>query len=199
MDLVLVTAPAADVVSLAEAKAQLGVQDSDTDAYISGLIAAATAWLDGHAGILGRGLVSQKWRLRFDDAFPAWEIPIPLAPLIAVTSFTYVASDGTTATLVENTDFTVLDGPRAAVVPAYGKAWPAPRCQPRAVTIEFTAGYGTTGASVPAALRTALLMQVAHLFENRESVVGVDQRGTPMPTPLGALDLIRPYIARSAA
>lgn len=199
MDLVLVTAPAAGVVDLATAKLQLGVEADDDNALIQGYIDAATAWLDGPTGILGRCLVTQKWRARYDYQFPAWRIPLPLAPLIDVTLLSYVASDGSTTTLVKDTDFTVLDGPAGAVIPAYGKAWPAPRSQPRAVTIEFTAGYGATGDLVPAALRTAILMQVAHLYQNRESVIGIDQRGTPMPTPLGALDLIAPFRARSAA
>lgn len=196
MDLVLVTPPA-DLLTVDDVKRQLEVEDNDSDALILGLIQAATAWLDGHTGILGRCLLTQAWKLRFDYAFPAWRVPIPLAPLIAVSAITYVNSDGSNATVPAG-DYVVLDGPAGAVVPAYGKAWPAPRTQPRAVEIDFTAGYGATAASVPAPILTAIRMMVAHLYQNREAVVGVDQRGTPMPTPLGALDLIAPYRARSA-
>jgi uncharacterized phiE125 gp8 family phage protein len=64
------------------------------------------------------------------------------------------------------------------------------------VTISFTCGYGAAGANVPAALRNAILLLAAHWFETREAVVGIDQRGSAMPTPFGVTELIAGYKVR---
>jgi uncharacterized phiE125 gp8 family phage protein len=198
MDLVQVTPPGADILSLADAKLHLSVESTDEDTLISGLIAAATAWLDGPTGVLGRCLINQAWRASYDYCFPSWRIPLPLAPLVSVTSITYVDAQGATQT-VASVDYQVLDGPAGAVQPAYGKAWPSPRSQARACAITFTAGYGAAAAAVPAPLIVAAKLLVGHLYMNREAAVGIDQRGTPMPLPLGIADLIAPYRARAAA
>ena len=54
MRLVLVTQPAATPITLAEVKAQARVSHDDEDLLLQHYIDAATAWLDGPAGILGR-------------------------------------------------------------------------------------------------------------------------------------------------
>jgi len=38
------------------------------------------------------------------------------------------------------------------------------------VTVNFTAGYGAASANIPAALRHAVLLQAAHLYDNRTAV-----------------------------
>lgn len=64
---VLITAPSAQVVTLAEAKAHLRVDHADEDDVIEGFIAAAVAYLDGWQGVLGRGIMPQTWRQEFAD------------------------------------------------------------------------------------------------------------------------------------
>lgn len=196
-DLVLVTPPEAAPIDLASAKAHLRVDFESDDALIQGLIDAATAWLDGHAGVLGRALVTQTWKARFDYCFPAWRIPLPLSPVQAVDSIEYVDAQGATQT-VSSSDYVVIDGPAAAVQPAFGKAWPAPRGQARAVAITFTAGYGAPD-DVPGALKAAIKLLVGHFYEHREGVVGVEQRDSSAELPLGVAALIRPFRARSVA
>lgn len=201
MDLVRTAEPEADVLELADVKMHLRVDEDDDaaqDDLIEALIAAATDYLDGYSGVLGRCLISQTWKLRFDYCFPSWRIPLPLAPLISVDAIEYVDAEGVTQTLSPSV-YQVIDGPAAAVQPAYGQAWPAPRSQARAVTITFTAGYGATADKVPAPLRAAMKLLVAHLFEHREAVVGVDNRDSSAPLPLGVDALVAPYRARSIA
>jgi uncharacterized phiE125 gp8 family phage protein len=38
------------------------------------------------------------------------------------------------------------------------------------VLVNFVAGYGATAASVPVALRHAVLLQATHMYENRTAV-----------------------------
>jgi len=168
MALVLVTPPASSPISLAEAKSHLRVDHSDEDTHIQLLIDAATTYLDGYTGILGRCLVSQTWDLYLDE-FPTCEpsIQIPLSPLIAVSSVTYTDTAGDPQT-VDSDDYTVdTITPPGWVVPDSSFSWPATMDAVNAVKVRFVAGY----SSVPAAIKAAMLLMVADLYENREPVI----------------------------
>ncbi|HEY0282981.1 MAG TPA: head-tail connector protein, partial [Rhizomicrobium sp.] len=82
MSLTLVTPPAAEPVTLAEAKAHLKVDTSADDALITSLIVAARARAEWHSGC---AFVTQSWTLWLD----AWPrnglVEIPLPPLQSVT------------------------------------------------------------------------------------------------------------------
>ncbi len=84
---VLITPPAIQPVSLAEAKLHLRVDHNDEDTLIESLTRAATEHSDGWNGILGRCLVEQVWR-QDHDRF-ARQMIIPLGPVIAVQSITW--------------------------------------------------------------------------------------------------------------
>jgi uncharacterized phiE125 gp8 family phage protein len=49
--------------------------------------------------------------------------------------------------------------------------WPANLDDQNAVTVTWWAGYGTSGASVPAAIRHAMLMLVGHWYDGSRSGV----------------------------
>src|SRR5690606_31689457 len=59
---------------------------SDEDTLIEGLIRAATEHLDGWTGLLGRCLVEQEWRQDYDVVASC--LPLPLGPVISITSVT---------------------------------------------------------------------------------------------------------------
>lgn len=188
LDLILVTGPAVTPVDLAAAKAQLHIDadDDDQNTLIEEKIAAATEDLDGPAGSLGRALITQTWTL-YLDRFPhghdrravrrghrADAIRLPLPPLMSVTSITYTDGAGEVQALPPD-QYVVREGEMAVVEPAYGCCWPWSRCQPRAIAVTFVAGYGDAPAAVPAPIRSALLLMVGDLFENRETTV-IDTR-----------------------
>lgn len=177
-DLELVEAPVADLVTVADLRAHLVVDTTDHDDLIGEYRDAAVAHLDGHAGILGRALAEQTWVL-YLDRFPAgagWRsatIRLPLPPLIAVESITYLDANGVRQTLAADL-YTVLDGEKAEIRPAYGQAWPTARCAPRSVAITFTCGWAAPddGDPWPAKLqpvRAAIKLMVGDMFENRET------------------------------
>jgi hypothetical protein len=187
LDLVQVTAPATEPVDLDQVKLHLHVDDNDQDGLIEAYIASATAYLDGPAGILGRAMVRQSWKL-YLDRFP-WAsahvhalmtrlghgrhllhraaIRLPLPPLISVDEITYVDTSGVQQTL-DPAQYIVRDGEIAAVEPVYGTSWPSARCQARAVSVTFTCGYGDA-TDVPKPLQAAILLQTGDLFETRET------------------------------
>lgn len=177
MYLRLIQPPAGELLSLDEAKAHMRVDVADDDTVITQLIAAAIANVDGDRGWVNRALLSQTWELVL-DAFPTGcqakqrRISLPLPPLQLVDSISYVDGNGAAQTL-DPTLYSVKrvgsDQP-AHIAEAFGATWPTTRAEDDAVTVRFVAGYGDTAADVPADLRLALRMTVAHWYEHRESV-----------------------------
>jgi len=179
MGLQLITPPASKPVALAVAKAHLRIDGADEDAAIDRLISAATSQVQH---ITYRALVTQSWRLTL-DAFPCGVIKVPLPPLKAVTAFTYTDINGVEQPLAGyQVDNTGLIG---RISPAYGTSWPAARCQPQSLKIDFTAGYDV----VPDDIVAALLLIVGHLDQNREAVTV----GQAIELPLGVDALLAPY------
>lgn len=164
--LVRVTAPSTSPISLAEAKAQMRVEGTDDDTIIQRLIDAAVAFVDVQ-GALGFAMITQTWG--------QWLSPNPgtvqlsLGPVQSVSAVKYYDVDGVlqTATL---SDFNVFGTPnRITVSPKAGNAWPVTQTRDDAIKIEYVIGYGATSASVPQTVRHALMMLVAHWYENRET------------------------------
>jgi uncharacterized phiE125 gp8 family phage protein len=175
MSLQLHTPPAAEPVTLAQAKAWLRVESGDDeDDLIAALIAAARARAEWHTG---RAFVTQAWTLWLDRAAACIEIPLP--PLQGVSAVTLYAPDNA-ATVLDAGDYTVdLAGSRLLL-----KAMPANLRAVNAVAIAFTAGYGG-GEDVPGDITQAILQIVASLYEHRG--------GDAAPTPASALALLAPY------
>jgi uncharacterized phiE125 gp8 family phage protein len=175
MSLQLNTPPAAEPVTLAQAKAWLRVESgTDEDDLVAALIAAARARAEWHTG---RAFVTQGWTLWLDRAAPV--IGIPLPPLQAVTAVTLYAPDGG-ATVLDNGDYTAdLAGSRLLL-----NAAPPDLRATNAAAIAFTAGYGDA-AAVPPAIAQAILQIVGALYEHRG--------GEATPNPDSALALLAPY------
>lgn len=189
LDLARTTPPAEPLLSLADAKAQMGIEHEDHDALIAGLVESVTDHLEGYSGYLGRVLVEQTWTLHL-AAFPHGRfIQLPMPPLISVGGVTYVDGLGATRTLAP-ASYHVLTGELARIQLADGQSWPSTSTHPRAVTVTFTCGYGAA-AAVPRAIRQAALLMVADLYKNRESgVEGTISSQLSMPTTVE--NLLRP-------
>lgn len=108
-------------------------------------------------------------------------ILLPKPPCIAVQSVAYLNEAGETVTMVANEDYIVdLESDIASLWPAYGKSWPCVRRNhPAAVTITYTAGYGTTLAAMPDVLLHAIRLQVGSWWKNRESIDSRQQYELP--------------------
>lgn len=186
--LYLITRPTDEVVTLAEAKAQLRKTDTDSDDMIEALIDAAVAQIDpASGGWLGRAIRPQTWELR-GDGFPcyyvgcgydrsfhrAYEVALPYPPLISVDSVKYDDSNGVEQTLGENVGYRVFglgSIGKASIAPIHGGSWPSSiRCDPESVRIRFTCGYPTDFGNspptdiLPAPIKQAVLLMVKHLW-----------------------------------
>lgn len=184
--LVLSAAPASEPVTTAEAKSHLRVDDSDSDTLIDTYVAAARAAVEAFTK---RALFTQTWVYRIDYAFPT-QIRLPIGPVQSISSIVYVADDGTSTTLATSDYRTALNGETGVIEPAWGKTWPSARTVLDAIAVTFIAGESDT-ANIPKAIRHALLMLVAHYYENREAVL-VGQSANEIP--LGVKNLLMPWV-----
>lgn len=166
MPSVLVTAPAAEPLTLAEAKLHLRVDDNADDALIGALITTARQHAEHDTR---RALVTQTWKLVL-DAFPEAKVTLDHAPVSAVVSVTYTDPDGVLRTLApEGYTLDAITEP-CRLVPSYGNRWPATRAQVNAVAITYTSGYGAPEA-VPESIKRWMLLRIGALYENREEVL----------------------------
>lgn len=157
--------PLAEPITLAEALAHLRetADGGENDAYITSLITVAREACEQRTE---RTLVSTPWLLKM-AAFPA-AVRLLQPPIIAVQAVTYLDEAGTLQTL-DPADY-VLDtqSEPGFLVPAPAAAWPAVQSGAiNTVRVNYTAGYGPTGASVPAPLCHWILCALTYLYENR--------------------------------
>jgi uncharacterized phiE125 gp8 family phage protein len=179
MSLHLNSPPAAEPVTLDQAKAWLKLDTGDEDVLVTTLIGAARARAEWHTG---RAFVSQGWTLWLDTWPDGGAAEIPLPPLQSVSSLTFYARDDS-ATILDPGDYTVDAASQPGRVML--KQWPPGNLRPvNAVAIAFTAGYGAAGA-VPGDIAQAILMIAASLYTHR----GDDAP----PRPDAALALLAPY------
>lgn len=169
------TPPAVEPVTVAEAKAHCRIDTSTDDAYVGTLITAAREWVESY---LDRSLVNTQWVMRLDK-FPddgTMDVDLPRPPMVAsgtatAVSVTFTSEVGTTSTYSTASYRVDRLATPGSVKTLYGQAWPPHRMDDNAVSITWWGGYGSTGASVPAAIRHAILMLVAYWYDSRSTVL----------------------------
>lgn len=167
MGLSLTTAPAAEPLTTAEAKAHLAVTSSDDDVYIDSLVVAARESLEVRTR---RAFITQTYTLT-RPTFGADHVLLPRPPLQSVTSVEYYPADGGALTpLVDGTDYRVDTAGRIGRVELVeGQSWPDLADRHDAVKIVYVAGYGAAGADLPGSLVHAIRLQLSEFFEPQNS------------------------------
>ena len=183
MAAILVTAPASEPVSLAEAKAHLRIAHADDDQLIASLITAARRLVEARTGLC---LIAQGWT-SFHDGWPQdGVIELPVAPLMGVEEIG-VFGELDQKAVIDPAHYIVDAASRPPRVLLRGqRLWPRPGRAVNGIGIRVTAGFGPQGADVPQPLRRAVLLLVAHFFAQRG-----EEAGGGLPVGLGAL--LAPY------
>lgn len=201
MGLSLKTAPATEPITLAQAKLYLRVDDTADNDLITALITAARERAEEYTK---RAFITQTWTYRL-DRFPKgqaeqwWEgvvqahsnilnggkrdIMIPRPPLASITHLkTY--DDANTATTYSADNYIVdTNSKPGRLVLENAQTWPTDLRRANAIEIEFIAGYGANATDVPAAIRTAIYIILAKLYECRGSDDGMPESAKMMLQP----------------
>ncbi len=155
------SAPVTLALTMAEAKQALRIEEDDTsldtmiEIWVAGITAEAEA--QTHRAFVNRGM-----RVTL-DAFPdAIQLS---APTFSVEAVRYLDPDGVMRTL-DPADYYVDKVTKPGyIVPARGKAWPATESHVNAVSVDYTAGYGPTAATVPDTVRLYILARLQELWD----------------------------------
>jgi len=188
----LITAPAAEPLSLEEAKAHLRVDHTTDDSLIAIFLQAARQDCEEWTQ---RAFITQTWEVVIDE-FPENEILIPRPPLQSVTSVKYDDGAGVEVTL-SAAEYTVDTASEPGWIVPTLSGWPATFDGINAVRVQYVAGYATSGNSpdnladnVPGPIKAAILLRLGQLYEHREDVIAGT---TALAVPNGTQFLLRPY------
>lgn len=165
--LVNLTAPAAEPLSLSDAKLHLRVEHTADDALITALIVAARQQAEL---ITRRQLISATWRYSL-DAWPLDGIIEPPRPtLISVQSIKYIDAYGVLQTLDAALYSVDTASEPGRIVPIWGEVWPSARLDVNAIRIEYTAGYANA-AAVPQSIKAWMLLAIGTWYAQREALI----------------------------
>lgn len=156
---IVTVAATSEPVSLAEARSQCRIDSVDTtyDADLTQMIAAARAYCERRCNSRFAEQTIEAYCNDFGDL-----ARLPESPVGAVSSITYVDTDGTEQTVSTDVYEERFEGLDAAIVLKYGQVWPSRRTGSR-IKLTATVGYETA----PDDVKQAMLLLVNDMFERR--------------------------------
>ncbi len=152
--LTLASAPATEPLTLAETKTYLKIENTNDDTLITSLI---TLVRKAAEDFLCASLITQSWKISYDKYAPSC-VYLPMGPIIAITSVTVFARDGSSSVMAASTYY-LTSGNRKLVFDASPIG--------HRIEIIYTAGYGTSGAYVPSPIRYGMLAHLAAVYDGR--------------------------------
>jgi uncharacterized phiE125 gp8 family phage protein len=164
----------------------LRVETADDDDVIAALIAGARVHVEAQTR---RALITQIWRLVRDEWPDDGRIAVLPAPLRALTAARVYRLDGTTQS-IDPSAFVADMAQAPAVLSFVSGALPAPERPVAGIELDIEVGYGDTAADVPANLRHAIRLLVAHWYENRGLIAA---GGATAVLPETVQALLAPY------
>lgn len=179
MSAYLVTAPAAEPLSLADAKAFLRVEHGDDDAIIASLIVAARNHIEALTRCV---LITQTWRLVLDRWPDGGRIVPRIGPVRSVVAARVLNAAGE-ASEIDPEIFVVDAAAGALAAPAW--SLPIPGRGAAGIELDIEAGYGAAD-DVPPRLLLAIRMLVAHWYENR-GLIAIGSSVAMMPASVNAM------------
>lgn len=181
LNLRVITGPTIEPVTLDDAKLHAHISHDIEDTVILNWIKAAREEAEGYQR---RAFISQVLELSFDE-YPCMPVSLPRAPVITVDSikiydyqntetvlYLRVAGEGGTLPATNSNFIIDTDSEPGRIALALGKVWPGTVLREiNSVKIRYTAGYGTAAASVPAAVKDAIMLYCSYRNDNRTAEV----------------------------
>lgn len=169
----LVTKPATEPITVAEAKQHARISHDDDDATVNRFIVTARETGEEY---MSRGFFTQTWQMTLDWWYDAIYLP-RAAPLQSVTTVQYYDTTGTLQVLATSVyDIDTVSRP-ARIVLKPGQNWPAlqsTRFTPR-VIITYVIGW-TSVDLIPERIKQGIRMYVAYLDCDREGLEEYGER-----------------------
>ncbi len=145
--------PSEEPLTLSDAKVFLRVDGAEEDGLITRMIVAARESAEHH---LQRSLVTQSWRMWFDEYMPS-VVLLPMGPVQSLSQI--VRYDRTGASHMVDAASYFLNAGREALISDAALV-------SHQIKIEYQAGYGAANA-VPGALAEGLLHHIALMYASR--------------------------------
>ncbi len=178
---ILKTGNANLAVDLADMKAYLKVDSTADDDLITSLIEAATDLAERYT----RREFLNKTFTMYLDFFPYYKqygntiatlfnnytILVKRSKLQSITDIKYYSNDILETLDSSLYDFTEDNDYSRIYLIDCDSVYPCVDCRKQAIEIEFIAGYGDDNTSLPEALKTAIKIIVAYMYENRGDCV----------------------------
>ncbi len=174
---VVVITPPEPIVSFEEIERHLADVPPEDREYVEGLVAAATAWIDGPTGWLGRVLGEQT--LEATGVIHCDPVRLAFGPVIEIDSIKFTDAAGNEQTI----DPASYSRHGDCLAAKAGFAWPA-----EPVRIRYRAGYPVIDgkSTAPAPVKVAIMMLVAQWYKAREGIA-IDASVSELPFAVDAL------------
>jgi len=199
----LITPPASEPVTLAQAKLHMRLDFDDENALVQGLITAAREYCEQviQRAIYNRTYVLSldqfnygDWRstipmdrrnpLRFSALWQSMALRLPMPRLVSVSSITYLDTTGTQQTLDPSSYVVDASSEPARIVPAVNLTWPTTDYYiPGSVKVTYISGSygdGVETDTCPASIRQAILLLIGAWYQNREAISPLTLKTVPM-------------------
>lgn len=187
----IITGPTVEPITLAEAKLQCRVTSNAEDTLFTSYIKAAREMVEHK---LHRFLVNKTAEISL-DCFSKVRIPFPVSDVSQVVSIKYFDAANVEQTLTASLyELGNKNNLMFYVCPVLGTAWPSTYAKSNAVTIRFTAGYGTDASAVPESIKQWIKLAVDTMYRNRGLVTEQGAYTLPERFCDSLLDAHRTYL-----
>lgn len=153
--------PATEPLTLAETKLYLRVDHNDEDMLITEMIAAAREAAEQH---MHRSLITQQWKLAFDQCLPA-RIALPMGPVQSVVRISTL-DEAMSVSDISSTSYYLNAGKTHLKLTTSVSG--------HQIEIIYSAGYGDASA-VPKAIRQGMLLHIGALYDMRSLSAGLPE------------------------
>lgn len=178
--------PGSEPISLDLAKSHLRVDHNDDDEVIYILIQTAREMVEQR---IQRSLITQTRTLKLNYFPRCIDLILPYGPISTDADdieLTYIDENEDEQTLAQSDYW--IDSTSKIPKLTVKNSWPSTFDMPNAVTVVYVAGYGTA-SDVPKPIRSAMLLIIGHLYENKEQVMDARMQ----EIPFGAETLLNQY------
>lgn len=186
MSITVITPPASEPISLAEAKLFLRIDQSVEDDLISTMIVAAREAVEAGCG---RALIKRRVRENLDiwrrDAVGG--ATLGLGPVAHVEAVRLLADNGSQSVI--DPERYRLEGGRDRPRLVFASGVPATLRTAGGIEIEYDAGFAEEASALPVALRLAVLQIVAALFEARLGETAIPEAARALMRPFASMRL----------